>query len=484
MNDIKSIARMLADEAGTAQPITRERPFPVSDMPMMVIPIELAGESPSLFALGVATGANDLQIAICHEPRNRTGQYDMLERAAGFMQSIVAAWDADPLLLPQIVTPSLGASRLALAVIDRMTFAPPSRQALKDLGRRIYVADSSFERADSSLVFDLPTALGRLYATGQDDHADQHLGVVLEWLKPADGRIHHRVREAEAYPASTATSPELDNEELVPRLEAYRTARRIHDAAEAARLEDEIDAILVEEVKRRHELMIQALAAIRVFPDSTVARTIQAADRGRFDRYRTYASNPANNISRGLAHLYGTAQFLEREFAEDLVGGLAMRSVSGERSAARLRGEIVVAEVLNRTITQNKKAITVIYELLSTQDRLSIRPGDKLVLLGPYEFGFKIRSYGQTQAGTRIEAELTAGKTKPGQPAIGDTIEIATPMTDNFRIHRTMDIAWNRFRSNRVLPQVSGPVPVQHDLLSIVQRARRLQPTARGRTRP
>lgn len=66
----------------------------------------------------------------------------------------------------------------------------------------------------------MPEAICALYATGQDDHADTHLGAVLEWLKPADGQVYDRILEAESQPTSTATDPRLDNEKLVPLVDA------------------------------------------------------------------------------------------------------------------------------------------------------------------------------------------------------------------------------------------------------------------------
>src|SRR5689334_10809697 len=109
------------------------------------------------------------------------------------------------------------------------------------------------------MMIDMPSALGRLYATGQDDHADQHLGAFLEWIKPADGSIHARVMAAEARPASTATAPDLDNRELAWRLEQYRLARRLRDTATIARIQSDIEAFLYDEVRHRYALIIDAL---------------------------------------------------------------------------------------------------------------------------------------------------------------------------------------------------------------------------------
>lgn len=475
MSDLKAVARLLAYEQGHAVPITRERSVPISSRPLILIPINMAGESPSLFALGVGTDDGHINIEVCCEPRARAEQYEMLERAASHIEQIVADWEDDPAAMPQIITPSTAATKLTLAVIDRMAFAPAAdRQLLSRIGRSLYVTDRAFERPDSAMILDMPGALTKTYATGQDDHADQHLGAQLEWFAPPDGEICRRVREAELLPVSTATSPDLDNEELDPRLARLRVARRERDTVTAAQVEAEIRAIFVTEVERRYLLILRALDLVRSLPASAAAHEIQSADRRRFDQHRAYVADPSHFITRGVRDNFAVAEFLEREFAADRVEGLCTRSESGARGAARLAGEIVVGEVLSRTErTQGRRRI-VEYDILTDQDRLAIRPGDALVMInGVEEFGFRIRAYVAQQQGFVIHAELTAGKTKPGQPQAGDTVELGPQVTSDFRISRAMRLTWDRLRSRRQQAQVTGAVPHNQDLLAAVRRHRR-----------
>src|SRR5262245_49648728 len=123
MNELKVVARLTAQERGEAVPLTRERPYPISDRPMVMIPIVMAGESPVLFALGIADGRMVCRVHVCAEPRNRDQQYAMLGRAAVDMQTVLDAWQSDPTLYPQVITPSRDASRICLATIHRMTYA-------------------------------------------------------------------------------------------------------------------------------------------------------------------------------------------------------------------------------------------------------------------------------------------------------------------------------------------------------------------------
>src|SRR5262249_13013020 len=148
----------------------------------------------------------------------RDQQYAMLSRAGVDMQSVLDAWRNNPGLYPQVITSSRDASRICLATIHRMTYASQHAE-LQRVGRPLHWLGRVFERTDSAALLDMPAAVCQLFATGQDDHADAHLGAVLEWLKPADGRIYDRIIEAESYPASTATDPALDNKRLVPLVE-------------------------------------------------------------------------------------------------------------------------------------------------------------------------------------------------------------------------------------------------------------------------
>jgi hypothetical protein len=473
MNELKAIGRLLAEVSGAAVPVTRERVMPLSTAPLILIPIHMAGESPSLFALGVGRRSGRLDVEVCCEPRDREEQYAMLERACGYIQEAIDEWDDDHGAQPQIITSSSGASKLTLAVVDRMAFTQ-ERPLIRQVGRTLYILDRSFERPDSGMLLDMPSVLTELYATGQDEHADQHLGALLEWFKEPDGSVYERVRAAELDAVSSATDPELDNLQLDPRLSALRGAKRAGDQRTISRLEAEIREIFVDEVERRFRLIVEALEIAERSPASDAARVIQAADRRRFDDHKAYASGPDNLIARGLRDDFAVTEFIEREFLIERVEGLQTRSVSGHRGAALMAGEIVVGEVLTRTETQRGRARCVEYEIRSSQDRLTIRPGDDLVLTnGTEEFGFKIRGYHLDGDQTIITAELTSGKTKPGQPLVGDEVELGRKVSDEFRIVRAMGIARRRLRERQTPPQVAGPVASNQDLLSIVRTHRR-----------
>jgi hypothetical protein len=334
MNELKVVARLLAQERGEAVRLTRERSYPLSDQPMVLVPIVMAGASPSLFALGIGDGIKPCHVHVCAEPRNRDQQYETLSRAASDMERFLHVWETDPEVMPQLITSGADASRLCLVTIHRMTYAQDLRIRL--VGRRLHWLDRVFEQPESTALLDMPRAICELFATGQDECADAHLGAVLEWLKPADGQIYDRVLRVEDSPVSTATDPRLDNGKLIPLLQAVGQAEEKGDSSSSNRRRAEIKRIFHEEVGRRYDLIRQALSVCRRFPGSAGADYIQHQDRARYERNLAYVANPENLLATGLSSNAATSTFLARELRAEHLEGLMLRSVSGLRSVARL----------------------------------------------------------------------------------------------------------------------------------------------------
>jgi len=466
MSDLKAVARLLADQAGEAVRFSSERPYPLSDHPLVLVPIKMAGDPAGLFAMGIGNGVDDVVSLVCPEPRNRDAQYDFLLACAEAINPFLATWDDDPFLMPQVITPSSAANKLLLRLVDRITFPDDVPSALKALGRRMHLLDTCFERPDSAMLLDMPTALGHLFATGQDENADQHLGAQIEWLRPSDGNIHARVRTAEGRSVSTSTDPQLDNMHLVPRSMALRRARRQGDHAEVARLGGEITEHLVPEIEHRYDLVREGLVRIRTFPGSERASAIHAADRRRYDSRRVRVADPDKNLSRGLKGAFGHYSFLDREKALHHVETLGIKSVSSARSQARLKGEVLVGEVLDRNEYRAGRSRMIEYEILSHQDQLTFRDGDDLVLLdGAEPFKFEVDGIEIDGEAFVVRLHVTAGKTKAGQPQVGDVIELG-PAGPEFRGGNSN--TWERLSGLAPRPQVSGPLSHNENLLSLV----------------
>jgi hypothetical protein len=471
MNELKAVARLLAQERGEALCFTRERPYPLSDSPMVMVPIVMAGESPSLFALGIGDGVRAWRLHVCTEPRNRDQQYAMLGEAAQHMEMFLGAWETNKELMPQLLTSSGDASRVCLLTVHRMTYAP--QPGLRSVGRRLHWLDRVFEQPDSAALVNMPWAICELFATGQDDRADSHLGAVLEWLKPADGQIYNRLLRAEECPTSTSTAPRLDNEKLMPLVEALGRATESHTST-TARLRTEIEQILADEVSRRYQLIEIALTKCRAFPSSAAADHIQHRDRTRYDRNLAYVANPENLLAAGLSGHAATDEFLSRELNAEYLQQVMLRSVSSSRSSARLSGDILAGRVVRRDIQKKGRKTTIQYQIRSNQERLAMRRGDSTTLLDDEAFEFSVVDFNLDPSGdTTVTLELTSGKTKPGQPDVGDYIELAEPISSPERIARTMCIARDRLRRKPALRTNNARRAASEDYLSGIKRLRR-----------
>jgi hypothetical protein len=471
MNELKVVARLLAQERGEAVRLTRERSYPLSDQPMVLVPIVMAGASPSLFALGIGDGIKPCHVHVCAEPRNRDQQYETLSRAASDMERFLHVWETDPEVMPQLITSGADASRLCLVTIHRMTYAQDLRIRL--VGRRLHWLDRVFEQPESTALLDMPRAICELFATGQDECADAHLGAVLEWLKPADGQIYDRVLRVEDSPVSTATDPRLDNGKLIPLLQAVGQAEEKGDSSSSNRRRAEIKRIFHEEVGRRYDLIRQALSVCRRFPGSAGADYIQHQDRARYERNLAYVANPENLLATGLSGNAATSTFLARELRAEHLEGLMLRSVSGLPSVARLSGNILVGKALDRGVRNCGRKTVVHYQIRSAQERLSIRRGDNLTLVDDLAFSFRVLDFAVDESGeTVVTLELTGGKTKPGQPQVGDQLELAEPLTSPERIARTMRLARERLSVKPPAQPVHRRLVVKHDYLSGVRKMR------------
>ncbi|MGO9330541.1 MAG: hypothetical protein ACLQJ0_20825 [Steroidobacteraceae bacterium] len=451
----------------------RERAFPISHRPLVLVPIAMAGESPSLFALGLGDGVGPCRVYVCAEPRNRDQQYALLRKVAADIEQVVAGWQTNPVVMPQIITSSRAALRLVLATFHRMTYTT-DEPMLQSVGRKMHWFDRVFEQTDSGALLDMPAALGALYATGQDDHADSHLGALLEWLKPADGRIYDRILEAEAQPVSTSTDPRVDNDELVPRVEQLAEAERQGDTRTVTQLRNEVSAIFRTEVERRYRLIQEALAICLRFPASDVADHMEREDRGRHDRHQAYVANPDNRLAAGLTGDAATATFLSRELNSEHIERMGRHSLSGAQSAARLSGDILAGEVIHRDAQKIDRRLHVHYQIRTAQERSPLRVGDKLTPVDSETFGFVVLGTRLENTGhTIVDLELKDGKTKPGQPEVGDQVELAEPRGSMEGIARTMGLAHERLRSKPARRAIAAPVPVTHNYLAGVRALRR-----------
>jgi hypothetical protein len=460
MSAMLAVAKLLAHDAGTAQPITRERAFPLSSDPLVLIPIVMAGESPALFGLGVGDGRGRAQIFVCPNPINRDEQYAMLAAAWNAASRIVERWRAPNGPSPQIIVTGGDSARLVLGVIDRTAYS--QRTDLSNMGRLLFWFDKRSDCPDSACLLSLPKALSACLATGQDEIADQHLGAFLEWCVPADGKIWERVRLAELFSASGATAPEFDRDQLDQPVDMFIRAVRAGDTRRAARVRKEIEKLIGGEIDRRYELVRTSLQLLSRFPESEAAAEVAVEDEASFRQHAAYVANPNNRLARGLDRNMQTSEFMSREFAVGRMTGLGVRHVSSVRANALHAGDLLEGEVTDLSSSKVGRRTVVHQTITTTQEQLSLRSGDKLCLMADEKFVYRVVTITSVPAsgGSAVTLEVVQGKTLTTLPKVADRVVLTPPLHDRFGLMRARQIAWDRMRAKPTPvapPQVVRP---------------------------
>src|SRR5690606_472167 len=74
MSVLTSLARALAVDRDAAQPIATVRHVHLSERPLVLVPLTLAGEANAPLAAMVGTAPDDPRLLVVAQPRNRTGR--------------------------------------------------------------------------------------------------------------------------------------------------------------------------------------------------------------------------------------------------------------------------------------------------------------------------------------------------------------------------------------------------------------------------
>jgi hypothetical protein len=278
------------------------------------------------------------------------------------------------------------------------------------------------------------------------------------------------VAQAEQWPASGATSPEFDHDQLEPAFGAYVTAARDRDSSGAGRARRRIEQLIAGEIRRRYRLAQAALRELAAFPESVVADEIAAEDRASFLAHLGYVADPNHHLRRGLDRNMQTSEFMSREFAVSRVEGLRMRSVSGAYAAAKLSGDLLEGEVVKSVRNKVGRTTTAMQTVASTQQQLSLRAGDKLCLLADERFVFRVEEVGLCARTGRmlVQLDVTNGKTLPNLPSVGAAVALAPPLRDRQALGRARNIAWQRMRGRPTPVRAPQPPVVSRDWEGLV----------------
>ncbi|MET9438844.1 hypothetical protein [Streptomyces sp. NPDC006551] len=405
MSLISTLARLEAVESGLARPLATVRHRHLSDRPLVLVPLTTAGEAGAPLGALVGSDREEPRLLVVAQPRDRDLRFAFLADLAGevlpyidsFTDAVEAAErnETDPETgkkvkvevelcadAPQLIVPSragieyvrlLGRSmrfRRTAEQDPETPFPAPPRVPL--LGRWLTHFGERARVPGSSLLLSATDLLNRHWATGQSSLEDQHLGALLAWIDPPEGRSGAeaalraelgRDRDGQLLcpPAGPATDPAFDNRLLAPAIERFDRARQALASAEDGegaderlgelhRAEREIRRLIVSQLKPTWEAVWRSLDLLRELPEGARVADRWTRDRWSFTghRDRVVAGEPpqprrddAVTAAQKLAARESAQGQLEAQEALDDPLVLAGR---------RLSGEAFVAEVVDVTM--------------------------------------------------------------------------------------------------------------------------------------
>ncbi|MDG4802706.1 hypothetical protein [Micromonospora sp. WMMD980] len=305
MSTLRALARAQAVAAGRAQPVATVRHLHLSDRPLVLVPLSLAGEANAPLAALVGSAPDDARLLVVPQPRNRDQRFAFAAELAGVLlpwldsfRQVTEAVAVDRgrdvrhryVDAPQLLVPN-PAGITFLRLFGRSTrFRRPDgdhpvHPSVPLLGRWLTFFAERAEQPGSSALLALTDALTLQWATGQSAVEDLHLPAVLGWLDPPPGSTG---AEAAAWaedpavcpPAGPATDPDFDNHRLAPAIEAYAAAE--DDPAARAAAYDELRGLLRDQLAPTWELMWRGVGLLRALPPGARVAGRWAGDRDAF----------------------------------------------------------------------------------------------------------------------------------------------------------------------------------------------------------
>ncbi|MFC9295986.1 hypothetical protein ACFTWH_29150 [Streptomyces sp. NPDC057011] len=333
---LSTLARLEAVRTGRAQPLATVRHRHLSENPMVFVPLTTAGEAGAPLGAMVGTDPNEPRVFVIPQPRDRDLRWAFLADLAVHVLAHIEAYgdvvepaersETDPetgkrvkvetelcVDAPQLIVPSragieyvrlLGRSmrfRRTAEEDPENPYPAPSRVPM--LGRWFTHLAERSRVPGSSMLVSATDLLSRHWATGQSNLEDQHLGALLGWIDPPEGRSGAEAalraelgRDKDGQllcpPAGPATDPAFDNKLLAPAIARYDAAR----AALAARPEEDdrevrmaeraVRRLVVEQMSGAWWATWDAIELLRALPAGERAEERWTRDRWSYTGHR------------------------------------------------------------------------------------------------------------------------------------------------------------------------------------------------------
>lgn len=409
MSTVSTLARAEAMVTHTAQPIAAFRHRHLSDRPLVLIPLMMAGEAAA--PLGVMVGTSKYsggQVLTVPQPRNRDQRFDFAARLGQIVMDYVDSFRTDRVDspggseeeaagrfsdAPQILVPNRGGIT-AIRHLGRMTRfrqvdgPSPVDPVIPEAGYWFTMLAEQAEYAGSSVLIAMTDLLSELWATGQSSMEDQNLACLVGWIDPPTGMTGLQAGlEGEDPmiwpPAGPSTDPDFDNKVLAPAITAFDAASAAGDEAAQARAEARLHTLIAAQLKPTWNKMWQGLALARAIPEAPRTQRRWERDCTEFTKRSDYLAEggrpqpkhdyPIRAASR-LSDLEAAATDFERERALDDPFALADLRCSG----AAFSGIVQDVDPDHKVMSDNNKWIRRPRFTVSTADPLKIPKRSKL----------------------------------------------------------------------------------------------------------
>ncbi|MDH2426246.1 hypothetical protein [Sphaerisporangium sp. TRM90804] len=302
MSTLAALARLRAVRTGTAQRLATVRHCHLSDRPMVLIPLRMAGEAAAPLAVMAGTDPARPRLLVVPQPRDRDLRFGFAAELAGVLLPYIEGMQkatetverrgAEPyersVDAPQIIVPNAGSAAfvrmLGRSTRFRRAEGPYAvHPSVPTLGRWLTYLGQRAQHPGSSLLLAATEALSLHWATGQSRLEDANLASLVGWIDPPAGMSGAQAaREAEDPlvwpPAGPATDPGFDNEVLAPAIRAYEETRSERAAArvrEAVR--SQLDPVW--------RLVWRAVGLLEALPAAPGVASRWEADRGSFSAF-------------------------------------------------------------------------------------------------------------------------------------------------------------------------------------------------------
>ncbi|RFU37261.1 hypothetical protein DZF91_33830 [Actinomadura logoneensis] len=401
MSTLTALAQLEALASGRAAPVATVRHCHLSDSPLVMVPLKLAGEAAAPLATMLGTDRDAPTLLVVPQPRNRDQRFayaaelakavlDHVESERGATETLEPSKDGEERVryerAPQIVVPNRGGvgflRLLGRSTRFRSTEGPWAVDpAVPALGRWLtWFADRN-DRPGSSLLLALTETLRLHWATGQSSLEDGNLGALMGWIDPPEGMdgptAAARAEDPVACPpAGPATDPTFDNEVLAPAIAAY------DESGGEPRAEERIRAAVASQLTPTWDLVWRALDLLRALPEGASVPKRWERDRDSFTYFhREFAESPPQaklddpvRAARRLHDLERSQESYEaqRAFDDPLV-------MAEQRLAGQAFGGVVTEAEPTRLDESGKRPKLRPYVRIRTEDPVRLDEGATVV---------------------------------------------------------------------------------------------------------